>query len=291
MIGPVIAACGALGVYLLYSSLVLGRKGLWLQRQKRLPWARRGRQWLDQAGLPDVSIGELASVTALIAVLAGASAGLAFGGLLPGVALGGFAATVPIISYRQRRAKRRDLAEEAWPAMIEEIRVLCGSAGRSIPQALLDVGRRGPEELRSAFAAAERTWALTTEFSTTVDVLKSHLASPTADATCETLLVANELGGGDLDRRLAELAEDRRQDALGRKDARAKQSGVRFARRFVVIVPLGMALAGMSLGDGRAAYATPIGQLLVSVGIGLIIVCWVWSGRVMRLPTQERVFA
>ena len=82
-------------------------------------------------------------------------------------------------------------------------------------------------------------------------MLKRQLADPTADATCETLLVAHELGGTDLDRRLEALAEDRRQDAHGRKDARAKQAGVRFARRFVLIVPLGMALAGLSVGNGR----------------------------------------
>src|SRR5206468_11126340 len=47
---------------------------------------------------------------------------------------------------------------------------------------------------------------------------------------------------------LAALAEDRTQDLQGRKDARAKQAGVRFARRFVLVVPLGMSLAGLSIG-------------------------------------------
>ena len=75
-------------------------------------------------------------------------------------------------------------------------------------------------------------------------MLRAHLADPTADAACETLLVAHEVGGTDLAHRLEALAEDRRQDALGRKDARAKQAGVRFARRFVLVVPVGMALAG-----------------------------------------------
>src|SRR5205085_2522237 len=82
----------------------------------------------------------------------------------------------------------------------------------------------------------------------TCAVLKSRLADPTADATCETLLVAHEIGGTDLDRRLASLVEDRIQDLHGRKDARAKQAGVRFARRFVLAVPVGMALAGLSIG-------------------------------------------
>ena len=95
-------------------------------------------------------------------------------------------------------------------------------------------------------------------------MLKDRLADPTADAACETLLVAHELGGTDLDRRLEALAEDRVQDAQGRKDARAKQAGVRFARRFVLIVPVGH-------GARRAVHrqrpgglrAPPLGQALV----------------------------
>ena len=162
--------------------------------------------------------------------------------------------------------------------------------GRSVPQALLDVGRRGPEELRPAFVAAEREWLISTDFARTCAVLKSGLADPTADATCETLLVAHEVGGTDLDRRLASLVEDRIQDLNGRKDARAKQAGVRFARRFVLAVPVGMALAGLSIGTGRAAYGTTGGQAAVGAGILSVIACWLWAGRLLRLPEEERVF-
>jgi len=124
----------------------------------------------------------------------------------------------------------------------------------------------------------------------TVVVLKARLADPTADAACETLLVAHDLGGSDLDRRLGALVEDRIQDTQGRKDALAKQAGVRFARRFVLIVPIGMALAGMSVGNGRAAYQTPLGQVVVVAGVGMVIACWLWAGRIMQLPQEERVF-
>jgi tight adherence protein B len=103
--------------------------------------------------------------------------------------------------------------------------------------------------------------------------------------------VAHQLGGTDLDGRLEDLAEDRRLDAHYRKDARAKQAGVRFARRFVLLVPLGMALAGLSVGPGRAAYQTPFGQAAVTVALVMVLGCWVWSGRLLRLPEEERVFA
>ncbi len=173
--------------------------------------------------------------------------------------------------------------------MIDEIRILTGSAGRSIPQALFEVGRDGTAELRSAFAAAHREWLLSTDFARTSSVLEDQLADPAADATCETLLIAHELGGTDLDRRLDDLAADRRADIQDRKDALAKQAGVRFARRFVLIVPIGMAFVGLSVGTGRAAYETPGGQVVVVVALGLIVVCWLWAGRIMRLPDEQRV--
>ncbi|MGH2685607.1 MAG: type II secretion system F family protein, partial [Actinomycetota bacterium] len=170
------------------------------------------------------------------------------------------------------------------------LRILTSSLGRSIPQALFEVGRRGPEELRPAFDAAHREWMISTDFARTLTVLKDRLADPTADATCETLLVAHEVGGTDLDRRLEALIEDRVQDVQGRKDALAKQAGVRFARRFVLIVPVGMALAGMSIGTGRAAYQTALGQLAVVAAIAMVVGCWLWAGALMRLPEEERVF-
>jgi tight adherence protein B len=64
---------------------------------------------------------------------------------------------------------------------------------------------------------------------------------------------------------------------------------VRFARRFVLLVPLGMALAGMSVGRGRGAYATPRGQTMVVIGIASVVGCWVWAGRLLRLPEEQRV--
>ena len=70
-----------------------------------------------------------------------------------------------------------------------------------------------------------------------------------------------------------------------------KYAGVRFARKFVLVVPLGMALAGMSIGAGRSAYQTPLGQVAVVIGLASIAVCWIWAGRLMRLPEEQRVFS
>jgi tight adherence protein B len=174
--------------------------------------------------------------------------------------------------------------------MLEELRLATGSRGRSVPQALFEVGRRGPEEWRPAFAAAEREWLLTTDFDRTTAILKDRLADPTADVVCETLVIAHELGGSDLESRLSDLIEDRILDQQGRKDAASRQAGVRFARSFVLLVPIGMTLAGLSIGTGRHAYETAGGQVAVAIGLLAVVACWIWSGRLMRVPQQPRVF-
>jgi tight adherence protein B len=291
MIGLVLAMLAAGGVYFLFTAVALGWEGV------RLPavsdadrWRSRRRDWLVQAGLADVPVRELVAVIAVLASLGALAAYAVFGGPLPAVATAAFAGSFPLASYRVRRHARRAAAMDAWPRLLEELRILTSSLGRSVPQALFEVGRRAPEVLRPAFLAAQREWLLSTDFGRTLRVLKAGLADPTADAVCETLLVAHEVGGTDLDRRLEALIDDRVQDTQGRKDARAKQAGARFARRFVLIVPAGMALAGMSVGTGRAAYQTSSGQLLVVVAIGLVVACWIWAGRIMVLPEEERVF-
>jgi tight adherence protein B len=226
-----------------------------------------------------------------VTALAGAwLANTLFGGWLPALITGMLAGSMPLASARHRRRTRREGAHDAWPQLIEAIRILTGSVGRSIPQALFEAGRETPSELRPAFEAAHREWLISTDFSRTVAVLEEHMGDATADATCETLLVAHELGGADLDRRLADLARDRREDVQYRKDVHARQAGVRFARRFVLLVPLGMALVGMSIGNGRAAFASTGGQLAVVGAVAMVAACWVWAGRLLRLPVEERVF-
>jgi tight adherence protein B len=292
MTGLVVAFCAAAGTYYLYTAVVLGWRGLRLGPQVARPTRARRRpsDWLVQAGIGDVSVRQFVLVTAALVAL-GAIGGVAlFGGALPALVLALCVGAAPLASYRVRRRQLRATAQEAWPRLIEEIRIRTSGLGRSVPQALFEAGERAPASLRPAFAAAQREWVLSTDFERTVAVLKEGLADPTADAACETLLVAHEVGGSDIDRRLEALIEDRVIDLQGRKDARSKQAGVRFARRFVLLVPLGMALVGMSVGNGRAAYATRWGQTLVAIGIASVVACWVWAGRLLKLPEEQRVF-
>lgn len=287
-----LALCAATGVFL----LVTVRPQVHDDRPQRgsvvhvvARAERRCELALRRAGLVGVTVGQFAATVTSVAIVAAAATALVIGPGIGAVVVGALAGSAPVAMWRSRRSAARRAAQEHWPRLIEELRVLTGPMGRPIPQALLEVGARGPEALRPAFDAARREWNLTTDFERTVTVLKDGLGDPTADATCETLLVVHEVGG-DLDQRLAALSEDRRRDLHDRKDARAKLAGARTARLFVVLVPVGMAIAGLNVGDGADAYRSNAGQAFVVIGIALVAACWWWAARLMRLPVEERVF-
>lgn len=292
MIALLIAITAAYGMHLLSTAQLFGWAGIspGPQTVVSVGSERSLEDWMSQAGLGAIRPTEFVSAIGAVFILSTAFGYALFGAILPSLICGIFAATFPIAAYRQRRRTRLALAQESWPQMIEELRLLTSSVGRSLPTALFEVGANGPEAMQLAFSAANREWLLTTDFERTLEVLREQLADPTCDATCETLLIAHELGGTGLDRRLADLAQDRRDDASYRKDVQARQSGVRFARRFVLLVPLGMAAAGLSVGNGRSAYETPMGQIAVTVALLMIAGCWRWAGLMLRLPTEQRVF-
>lgn len=58
----------------------------------------------------------------------------------------------------------------------------------------------------------------------------------------------------------------------------------------MLVVPLGMTLAGLSIGTGREAYQTVAGQIAVACGLSVVAACWLWAGRLMKLPEEQRVF-
>ncbi len=280
---------GALGIHLLWSALAMGHPGF---GHSPMQGARQTqRSWMARTGLAAMRERDILGTSVAVGFGVGLGAWIIFGGVMITVfaALGGSCA--PVLAKRSRRRRHLSEAQHAWPRIIDDIRVMSGGMGKSLPDALFSAAERAPEALASGFVRARREWLLTTDFSRALLALKSDIAHPTADLVCETLTVAHEVGGVDLDRRLRDLAGNRLDDAQARQDARARQAGARFARSFVLLVPIGMALVGLSIGRGRTAYSTTPAQVLVLTGLAIIGGCWVWASHLMATPSEQRVFA
>jgi tight adherence protein B len=58
----------------------------------------------------------------------------------------------------------------------------------------------------------------------------------------------------------------------------------------MIVVPFGMAVVGVGIGDGREAFGTPGGQLAVLVAFAMMAGCWVRAAKLLKLPEKERAF-
>lgn len=251
---------------------------------------RRGRlrDLLVQAGVDGVTPAALvlSSITTGLVVLAATalfsrSIAIAFAFALP-------AAYAPTALVRQRAGKRREELREVWPDAVDHI----GSAiraGLSLPEALTQLGVRGPEALRRPFHRFGEDYRSTGRFDECLDRLKDSLADPVGDRVVEAVRMARQVGGSELGRLLRTLSSFLRADARTRGEIEARQSWTINAARLSVASPW-LVLVFLSLRPETVArYDSRAGVLVLAVGAAVCATAYRVMIRIARLPPEERV--
>lgn len=283
MTGAVIGLGGGLGLLLILLGLTAPRA----QRQARTSWLRRT---IDQAGLervgPSAIVGACVSLAAVSGLLVVAISGVLILGLLAAVVFG----YIPLAVLR-RRARTRGIAlRSAWPDAVD----MLGSAvraGMSLPEAVIDLGVRGPEALRPAFRSFAADYRASGSFALALDGLKQSLGDPVADRVIVSLGIAREVGGSDLGRVLATLSDFLRQDARARGEIEARQSWTVNAARVAVAAPWITLLLLCTRPETVAAYSTTMGAIIILGSAALSIVAYRVMTAIGKLPDEPRVLA
>ncbi|NEE03307.1 type II secretion system F family protein [Phytoactinopolyspora halotolerans] len=199
-----------------------------------------------------------------------------------------FGAYAPVALVRLRaRARQREL-RDLWPDAVDNL-ASAVRAGLSLPEALTQLGTRGPEPLRLTFQRFGEDYRATGRFADCLDALKRRLADPTGDRIVESLRIARDVGGSDLGRLLRTLSAFLREDARTRSELEARQSWVVNAARLAVAAPW-ILLALLSMRSVSVeAFNAPAGWLVLAGGGGLCVAAYRLMMRVGRLPREERV--
>ena len=198
---------------------------------------------------------------------------------------GGYA---PIGMVRRRARLRTAARRDLWPDVVDNL-ASAVRAGLSLPEALIQLGERGPAPLRAEFVAFGRDYAATGRFGECLDRLKSRLADPVGDRIVEALRLAREVGGSDLGRLLRSLSQFLRDDARTRAELVTRQGWTVNAARLALAAPW-IVLALLSLRpETVAAYDTAPGVAVLAVGGAVSVLAYRLMLRIGRLPEDERV--
>jgi tight adherence protein B len=194
----------------------------------------------------------------------------------------------PVAIVRMRARRRRGELRELWPDVVDNL-ASGVRAGLSLPEALTQVGARGPEQLRRPFQRFGQDYRATGRFYDCLDRLKASLADPVGDRIVESLRIAREVGGSDLGNLLRTLSAFLRQDARTRAELETRQSWTVNGARLAVAAPW-LILALLSLNpESVRAYNSTAGLLVLLLGGGVCLVAYRLMVRIGRLPMEERV--
>jgi len=198
------------------------------------------------------------------------------------------AAAAPWSYVRSRSRRRHTELRELWPDVIDNL-ASAVRAGLSLPEALAQIGQRGPEQLRPAFAGFADDYRVSGRFGPAIDRLKSELADPVGDRIVEALRLARDVGGHDLGRLLRSLSLFLRDDLRTRGEIASRQSWTVNAARLAVAAPwvlLGLlALRPQAV----AAYDSAAGLAVLGFGAAVSVIAYRLMLRIARLPVERRV--
>jgi tight adherence protein B len=267
--------------------ILLGLMAPRVQRQSHTTWLRRT---IDRAGLervgPSAIVGACVALAAVSGLLFVAVSGVLILGLLAAIVFG----YLPLAVLR-RKARTRGIAlRSAWPDAVD----MLGSAvraGMSLPEAVIDLGVRGPEALRPAFRSFAADYRASGSFALALDGLKQSLGDPVADRVIVSLGIAREVGGSDLGRVLGTLSDFLRQDARARGEIEARQSWTVNAARVAVAAPWITLLLLCTRPETVAAYSTAMGAIIILGSAALSVVAYRVMTAIGKLPDEPRVLA
>jgi len=193
------------------------------------------------------------------------------------------AARGPFALVQSRARVRATRMREVWPEAVDHLASGI-RAGLSLPEAVGQLGQRGPDQLRPVFADFARDYRATGRFSDCLDALKARLADPVADRLVETLRITREVGGSDLGRVLRALSSFMRDDARTRGELEARQSWTVNAARLAVVAPWVVLFVLSTRPETAAAYNSPAGLTVLMGGAASTVVAYRLMVRAGRQP-------
>ena len=225
-----------------------------------------------------VGVGLVAGVLALVATAVPVMAVLA-------AAVG---AVLPIAVLRRRARQREKALRACWPDAVDTL-ASAVRAGMSLPEAVADLSRRGPEPLRPSFAVFAAEYRASGSFGASLGTLQEQLADPTADRVVAALRIAREVGGTDLGVVLRTLSTLLREDARTRGDIEARQSWTVNAARVAVAAPWVTLIVLSTRPETVAAYRSAAGALVLLVALGMSVAAYRVMMAIGRLPVEQRI--
>lgn len=223
----------------------------------------------------------------LLLVLAGSAGVLWLVGLGPisSTALGAVACSSLLFRWKQIQRHRIEELSTTWPGFLDRTRAKMLTSSRSLPYVIFEENSTDSVFLNELLLCGKREFETSGELERAIQAMwRQGEDEEVTNYVCSALLDAAGSTSSQMERQLTVISETVRSRNETRQEARSRLAGVRTARTFIVIIPIGMALAGIAFAGSIQPFTTApsIEQMIVAAAV--LALCWHWSTRLMTFP-------
>jgi tight adherence protein B len=229
-------------------------------------------------------------VTVTIGILVSFALGFITGIPGLGVVAGITTVAVPWAVTRARAARRSRFVADEWPGVIDEL-ISALRSGGTITAAMSLLA----ESSRGVISAGARDFMIavstTSDVSGSLSLAKRVWASAVGDRVIETLRLAGECGGAGVMHGLVALVRDVRRESSVQAEVRARAAWIRVAAVVGALAPWIAVLVLGTRPEGRQAYGTIEGTLVLLVGYAVTVTAYMLVSRIAAPAPEVRVLA
>jgi tight adherence protein B len=204
-------------------------------------------------------------------------------------AFGFLAAGIAFVTVHGKKNINEAALISAWPEVIDHL--MSGiQSGLSLTESLAGLSNRGPEILRPAFSEFRAALYGSGDLTKAIEDLKHKFSHHGSDQIFEALLISKELGGSELLQILRTLGDFLRQDLALRREIEVKHGWIKGSAHISAAAPWILLLLLSTQPSTAIAYSTTTGAVILTAGLAMTGIAYLWMNRLGRLPQTPRVF-
>lgn len=197
------------------------------------------------------------------------------------------AALVPLATLVRVNSTANTRSKElrsSWPTYIEQARGRMLTSARALPYILFDSSLATSTFLSELLEAGRREFENTGDLQRSLRVIRSDCSDETTAYVCNSISMLQGSASSQIDYQLFSIASTlRTRDSLA-QESDARLAGVRTARMFILLIPAGMALAGVTFAGSLTSFTSSAALIQILGACVIIAACWYWSHTLMRSP-------
>ena len=196
---------------------------------------------------------------------------------------------ISIVILKRTNSKRYEAMNASWPEVIDHL-ITGIQSGLSINESLAGLANRGPEILRPIFRDFALTMSKSGDFAVALKKLKNDCGQPGSDQIFESISISRALGGSELLTILRTVGTFLRQDLALRREIEVKHGWIKNSAHLSAAAPWVLLLLLSTQPATAQAFSTTSGALVLTFGVAMTAIAYIWMAQLGQLPTVPRVF-